>query len=316
MTSKILFSLYSIYFDVQRPFNKEPNNLIQGRYKSIYEFELPLDNIDENVVASFGEEWSKFHHFSQADIDQLGDMYFDIITDDIVNKDTYGFDLGCGTGRWTKVLADRIGFMEAIDPSDAIFTADILLKDNDNIRLSRGSSDNIPFEDKTFDFGMSIGVLHHIPDTEKAMRNCVEKIKIGGYFYTYLYYDFEDRGLLFKTVFNIVDGIRQVVSSLTPRVKKFVCDIIAVFIYMPMVLTSRFFIKIGLVNVAKKVPLYFYNDQSFYIIRNDALDRFGTTLEQRFSKSRVIQMMTNAGLDDIVISDKSPYWHAVGKRVN
>lgn len=301
---------------MQKAFNKDPKNIIQGKHKPIYEFELPQKNIDQEVVASFGEEWSKFHQFSQADIDQLGDMYFDIITEEMVNKNTYGFDLGCGTGRWTKVLADRIGFMEAIDPSDAIFAADELLKDDENIRLSRGSSDDIPFDDETFDFGMSIGVLHHIPDTAQAMRNCVEKVKKGGYFYTYLYYDFEDRGFLFKTIFGIVDGIRQVVSNLSPRLKKFICDIIAITIYMPLVLIARLFVKIGMQGLAKKVPLYFYHDQSFYIIRNDALDRFGTALEQRFSKSEIISMMKNAGLAEIIVSENAPYWHAVGKRIN
>jgi 2-polyprenyl-3-methyl-5-hydroxy-6-metoxy-1,4-benzoquinol methylase len=33
-----------------------------------------------------------------------------------------------------------------------------------------------------FDFAMSIGVLHHIPNTQKAMNNCVKKVKLGGYF--------------------------------------------------------------------------------------------------------------------------------------
>lgn len=300
---------------MQRSFNTEPQNIVKGKHKSIYEFELPSKNIDQNVVDSFGEEWSKFHQFSQAEMDQLGEMYFDILTEEMVNKNTYGFDLGCGTGRWTKVLADRIGFMEAIDPSDAIYAADELLKEDDNIRLSRGSSDNIPFDDETFDFGMSIGVLHHIPNTPKALRNCVEKVKKGGYFYTYLYYNFEDRGIVFKTIFGIVDGIRQVVSSLSPRLKKFICDIIAVTIYMPLVLIARLFVLIGMDSIAKKVPLYFYHDQSFYIIRNDALDRFGTALEQRFSKQEVISMMKNAGLDDIIISDGAPYWHAIGKRI-
>jgi hypothetical protein len=49
-------------------------------------------------------------------------------------------------------------------------------------------------------------------------------------------------------------------------------------------------------------------------MRNDALDRFGTSLEQRFSKEQVIRMMEQAGLRDIVISDKMPYWHATGIR--
>jgi hypothetical protein len=50
-------------------------------------------------------------------------------------------------------------------------------------------------------------------------------------------------------------------------------------------------------------------------MRNDALDRFGTALEQRFSKSQVETMMRDAGLENVTISPNIPYWHAVGKRV-
>ena len=47
-------------------------------------------------------------------------------------------------------------------------------------------------------------------------------------------------------------------------------------------------------------------------MRTDALDRFGTILEKRFTKKQVAEMMTKAGLENIIFSDKSPYWCAVG----
>ena len=50
-------------------------------------------------------------------------------------------------------------------------------------------------------------------------------------------------------------------------------------------------------------------------IRNDALDRFGTSLEQRFSKVEVVTMMENSGLTNIVVSSGTPYYHAVGRRL-
>ncbi|TAG40829.1 MAG: class I SAM-dependent methyltransferase, partial [Cytophagia bacterium] len=67
-------------------------------------------------------------------------------------------------------------------------------------------------------------------------------------------------------------------------------------------------------NFRKKIPLQAYEDQSFYIIRNDSLDRFGTPLEQRFSKKEMQFMMEKAGLNEIVFSDIIPYWHAIGKK--
>ncbi len=65
----------------------------------------------------------------------------------------------------------------------------------------------------------------------------------------------------------------------------------------------------------KKIPLSYYSDKSFNNIRNDALDRFGTPLEQRFSKLQITKMMSEAGLSNIKFSDREPYWHAVGQKL-
>lgn len=299
-----------------KSFNQEPKKIIESENRNIYCFSTNLHdkNLDETVVNSFGEEWEKFNEFKDDEISKIGNVYFDIVDDKILNKDAYGIDIGCGTGRWTKFLSDKIGFMEAIDPSKAIFAADMLIGKKSNIRLSMASTDNIPFDDETFDFGMSVGVLHHIPNTEQALKDCVKKIKYGGYFYIYLYYNFENKGILFKTLFYFVNLIRLVVSKLPKRLKQIVCDLLAVLIYMPIVLLGRFCSFIGLKKIARNLPLNAYQNTSFYVIRNDALDRFGTTLEQRFSRKEIAEMMTDAGLGEIVISDSLPYWHAIGRK--
>jgi ubiquinone/menaquinone biosynthesis C-methylase UbiE len=296
-------------------FNQQPKQEISTLNRQIYSFELPNDNIDLSVVNSFGEEWKKFNQFSEYEIDRLGRDYFDIVDNSIVNKDTYGIDIGCGTGRFTKYLSDKIGFIEAIDPSEAIFTADKLLTGVENVRLSIASTDNIPFEDETFDFGMSIGVLHHIPDTSKALLNCVKKVKIGGYFYVYLYYNLDNRSKLFRTILRLVTKVRNITSKLPMGLKKIVCDLIAIFIYMPIIIFGRVLKFCGLSKFANRLPLSVYQNYTFFIIRNDALDRFGTSLEQRFSRKQIEEMMISAGLDNIRISENIPYWHAIGKRI-
>ncbi|HNP99917.1 MAG TPA: class I SAM-dependent methyltransferase, partial [Bacteroidia bacterium] len=62
------------------------------------------------------------------------------------------------------------------------------------------------------------------------------------------------------------------------------------------------------------IPLSYYWDKNFKIIRNDALDRLGTPLEKRFSRKLIEIMLTNAGLTEIVFSENEPFWHAVGKK--
>jgi SAM-dependent methyltransferase len=303
---------------MKKQYNQEPQVVIAGPNGAIASFltQSANANIDEAVVKSFGEEWQKFHEFSIEELAEIGDKYFDILDDKVVDRTSYCIDIGCGTGRWSKYLVDKVGFIEAIDPSDAILVAGSVLKGAGNVRLSKASTDNIPFADETFDFGMSVGVLHHIPDTPKALADCVKKIKKGGYFYVYLYYALDNRGFLFRTVFFFVDLLRKIISSLPTGIKKIACDIMAVLIYMPVILAGRFFRLIGMKKLAAKLPLNSYHDRSFFVIRNDALDRFGTKLEQRFSRKQIRTMMQNAGLDQIVISDHLPYWHAIGKRIN
>jgi SAM-dependent methyltransferase len=301
---------------LKRSYTKEPDRVIQTKNREINFFDIRGDNIDERVVHEFGEEWLKFNDFNDRNISDVAGEYFDIIDDTMVNKQTYALDIGCGTGRWTKYLSAKAGFIEAVDPSNAIFAADKLLSGIGNVRLTRASIETLPFEDETFDFAMSIGVLHHIPDTQKALQDCVKKIKNGGYFYVYLYYNLDKRGWIFRGLFKLSDILRRWISKLPGTLKKFICDILAIIVYLPLVLLVKLLLFLGLTRLAKKMPLSSYHNQPFFIMRNDALDRFGTRLEQRFSAKQVKKMMENAGLNNIIISPGIPYYHAVGKRYN
>lgn len=295
-------------------YTKDPDEIIQTKNREISLFDINGTNIDKKVVQEFGEEWLKFNDFNNKNIQDAGEQYFDIIDGHMLNKQTYALDIGCGTGRWTKYLSAKAGFIEAVDPSDAIFAADKLLSGIENVRLTRASIETLPFEDETFDFAMSVGVLHHIPDTEKALKDCVKKVKKGGYFYVYLYYNLDKRGWLFTGLFKLSDALRSWICKLPGVLKKIVCDVLAIVIYLPFVLLVKLLLFLGFSKLAKMMPLSSYHNQSFLVIRNDALDRFGTRLEQRFSAKQVRQMMENAGLTHITISPGVPYYHAVGKK--
>lgn len=299
----------------QQNFSILPSEQRITEYKTINIFKRSIgENIDDEVVTSFGEEWLKFHAFQDNELEKLGKEYFDIVDDTILNKNTYVLDMGCGSGRYSKYIASKVGFIEAMDPSDAVGAANVLLKDVPNVRISKSSVDNIPFANNTFDFVMTIGVLHHIPDTLNAMKKCVEKVKQGGFFYVYLYYALDNRSLLFRFLFQLTNLLRLGVSSMPHGIKKFFCDMLAVVLYMPLILLGRILYRCGFKKAAISLPLSNYQNKSFFIIRNDALDRFGTKLEQRFSKVKIEEMMINCGLSNINFSNNEPYWHAIGKK--
>lgn len=295
-------------------FERLPDKIIKTENRDIYIFNIEGENIDKKVVDEFGDEWLKFFEQDDALVKKGGDEYFDILNDTIINSKTYVLDIGCGTGRWTKYLIQKVGFIEAIDPSNAIFAADKLLGKTENVRLSKASIETLPFADGTFDFVMSIGVLHHTPNTHQALIDCVKKVKKGGYFYVYLYYNLENRGFFYKTLFKLSDLVRRIVSRLPRKMKHLICDVLAIIFYMPFISLGRFFKSLGFRNLANRMPLHGYQNHSFFIIRNDSLDRFGTRLEKRFSSKQIIEMMESAGLTDIVVSPGIPLYHAVGRR--
>ena len=107
----------------------------------------------------------------------------------------------------------------------------------------------------------------------------------------------------------ISDVLRKTISSQNFFIKSLLCDIIAIFVYLPL---SRFSLIIEFFGLnIKNFPLSYYRNKSIYIMRNDLLDRFGTKYEIRYSKSDIVKLYKQAGLK-IKISNHRPYWCAVG----
>ena len=110
----------------------------------------------------------------------------------------------------------------------------------------------------------------------------------------------------------IVTATRHVVARL-PRVPKMiVADAIAAFVYWPMAKFANLLDMAG--RDPSWVPLFQYRRRSFYVMRNDSLDRFGTRLEKRYSQQKVRLLLEGAGLENIVFADGPPWWVAVGWR--
>ena len=270
-------------------------------------------NVDEQVVASFGREWQKFDQssLSEDELRRIFDDYFEIFPWDELPKNAVGLDLGCGTGRWARFVAPRVGEMHCIDPSDAIEVAKKNLAELPNCRFHRAAVDTIPLPDASCDFGYSLGVLHHVPDTQAGIADCVRKLKPGAPFLLYLYYAFDNRPAWFRAIWKTSDVLRHVVSRSPAVVKDAVAGLVAAGVYWPLARTARFLEKRG--RRVDTLPLSGYRDRSFYVMRNDALDRFGTRLEKRFTRAQIEQMMAAAGLERIRFSERV-FWCAVGYR--
>lgn len=219
--------------------------------------------------------------------------------------------MGCGSGRWAKLVAPRVRELHCIDASKkALEVAKRNLSTADNCQFYHASFEDIPLKDNSMDFGYSLGVLHHIPDTFHGLQSCVNKLKPGAPFLAYIYYAFDNKPVWFKMIWRVSDVMRRGMSKLPFTIKLLISQLIAFWVYYPLARTAFILEKLGM-NV-DNIPLSAYRDLPFYTMRTDALDRFGTRLEKRFTKGEIIEMFDKAGLENIVISDSIPYWCAIG----
>ena len=275
-----------------------------------------MSNIDPKTVAGFGDEWERFDQSAlpEAESKDLFDAYFGVFPWASLPRDAHGFDLGCGTGRWARHVAQRVGHLHCIDPSSAIDVARRNLRDLDNVSFEKADVGTTSLADGSMDFGYSLGVLHHIPDTGLAMEQCVRKLKPGAPFLVYLYYRFDNRPLWFRALWRLSDIARRGISRLPHGARYLVSQCLAGTVYWPLARFARAADKLGLAT--EGWPLAFYRDRTFYTMRTDALDRFGTRLESRFTRTEIRNMMERSGLRDIRFSDRPPYWCAVGLRAD
>jgi SAM-dependent methyltransferase len=270
-------------------------------------------NIDLKVVEDFGREWKTFNQQKLVgeDLTKAFYQYFNIFPFEKIGQESIGFDMGCGSGRWAQLIAPKVKKLNCVDPSAvALEQAKLNLEKFDNCTFECASVSDSEIGTNTQDFGYCLGVLHHIPDTLSGLKSCAEKLKTGAPFLLYLYYRFENKPLWFKAIWRISDIVRNLVSRLPFPLKLFVCQVIAILVYFPLSRFSLLLERIG-INVSN-IPLSDYRNKPFYFLRTDALDRFGTRLEKRFTKTEIYEMIIQAGFTNIRFSDATPYWVAVG----
>jgi SAM-dependent methyltransferase len=271
------------------------------------------ENLDQGVIDSFGHEWATFDYDDTETTGVLNAQFkaycAPIDLSKFNPKTSVAADFGAGSGRWASRLIPFFSLVYALEPSDgASKVLNNKFADEAKIVVLQETvgGNSIPLA--SLDLAMSLGVLHHIPDTSLAIKDVSLRIKPGGMFLCYLYYNLENKPTFYKLIFKGVDVVRKIISGLPQKIKHFVTSAIAALIYWPLARFSKVMNKFG-VNTSN-IPLHHYADMPFVMLANDALDRFGTSLEQRFSKEEITEMLRLADFDisTLKFSDVEPFW--------
>ncbi|MEA2163617.1 MAG: hypothetical protein QOK37_1744 [Thermoanaerobaculia bacterium] len=272
-------------------------------------------NLDEAVVSGFGDEWTRFDQSAVApeELRRAFEEYFAVFPWRSLPEGAVGFDVGCGSGRWAKFVAPRVGKLHCIDASPAALdVARRTMAAFSNCEFHVGSVDALPLPDGGADFGYALGVLHHVPDTEAALRACGAKLRVGAPFLVYLYYRFDNRPAWYRALWRISEVLRFSISHLPHPLRFVLSQVLALTVYWPVARFVRLLESIGV--PAAELPLYYYSRRSLYAMRTDALDRFGTRLEQRYTRQEISAMFWECGFEEVVFSDGPPFWCATARR--
>ena len=270
-------------------------------------------NLDQEVINSFGHEWAAFD-YSGTETDEALNAQFLAYSSPIDlgqfnSRTSVAADFGAGSGRWTSQLLPNFSTVYALEPSDSAST---VLKnkfaDEPRVKILQETvgANSIPAQ--SLDLAMSLGVLHHIPDTALAIRDVASKVKSGGLFLCYLYYKLDNKPVFYRGLFWTSNSLRWVISRLPYPMRRLIAQIIAGAIYLPLARTSKLLGNRG--KDVSNFPLHHYANMPFVMLQNDALDRFGTRLEQRFSKKEITEMLRKAGFDlsTLKFSATEPFW--------
>jgi hypothetical protein len=148
-----------------------------------------------------------------------------------------------------------------------------------------------------------------VPDTQAAIEAIAAKLKPGAPFLVYLYYALDNRPRWYRALWRLTNVARLVISRLPHPVRLVLSQTIAALIYWPLGRSAWMLSRFGVLPQA--LPLSYYADKSFYVMRTDAYDRFCTQLEKRFTRGEIEGMLAHAGFIDVRFSHGMPFWCAV-----
>ncbi len=143
----------------------------------------------QHYAASFGFQWHRYQK-TQLDHDEVreSDHHFRIKTG-LRPEELQGklvLDVGCGMGRFAEVATRWGARVVGIDLSAA---AEVAAKNLANREFVAFQADvfGLPFAPESFDIIYSVGVLHHTPDCEAAVKSLDKYLKPGGILAVWLY---------------------------------------------------------------------------------------------------------------------------------
>lgn len=255
--------------------------------------DVPSDPLARRTQASFGYEWTHFDDWKPSGSTNFQD-YFDGVHLPAL-RGARVLDAGCGMGRHARQLAPHCAHIVAADFSRAVETAARNVSDLPNVTCIQADITRLPIADGAFDFVYSMGVLHHLADTEGTVQALARKLRPGGRLRLYLYWK---RAGVSGWLLRLVTAARRLTTRLPFPILRAICWTLSVLLFAGVVVPYRALLRLG-VGVPGTWPLFVYTKYPFTVLYNDQFDRFSAPLEKRYSEAEARRLLESAGLREV-----------------
>ena len=258
---------------------------------------------------SFGYQWTHFHEMV-TDFRQNFLEYIHPVTESFF-PGKLGIDVGCGFGRHIYNAALFGAEMVGLDLSDAIESTRRNTEHLPNVHLVQANIYRPPFAEGAFDFGYSIGVLHHLPDPEGGFHAVAALVKPGGSVFIWVYS--KKRRLL-----NAALEAARAVTTRMPPVLQNTISFSAGVVDMAFILPYKALAAVGAIPAAvdRALPrLKVYSNYPFQVVWADWFDRLAAPIRFYYDDQDMAAWLKRERLVRTAISPTGLFgWRAYGER--
>ena len=255
---------------------------------------------EESVIKSFSKEWLEYNwdpdKYWKIDSEHMyQSMRFMLDLENISVKQKQVLEVGIGIGGIANSISSKENCeLIGIDLSYAVDAAYQNFQNNLFFHIVQASAFRLPFNENTFDYVYSQGVLHHSSDPKQCFFNVGKLTKKSGYFYVWLYNDSsENRNILRRSIMILEKSMRPVIWPLPEFLQNiFLAPLALLYIFHQNIIETR---------KDKKIVKYAFREAL-----HAARDRFTPRYAFRYSEEEVAKWYNSAGFNNLKILSKKP----------